>query len=115
MSGRQILNQGKTVTFDASGNGRLELGPDQGPPYWRVTAVFIKTSRPGQAPIPAFDFYLDAEDANGWQGTAYDGSRNESDVNIELTRGQHLIAVWEGGQPGDVATFSVSGYKGDTR
>jgi hypothetical protein len=112
---RQILNQGRSTVLDASGTGRLQLGPDQGSPYWRVTAVTVKTSRPGKSPVPAFDFYLDQEDANGQQGTTYDGSRNESDVDIELVRGQHLIAVWTGGQAGDVATFSVSGYKGDHR
>jgi hypothetical protein len=112
---RQILNAGRSTVLDASGNGRVEIGPDQGPPYWLVSTVIVKTSRPGQAPVPAFDLYKDAVDENNSEGTTYDGSRNESNVTIELTRGQKLIAVWTGGQAGDTATISVSGYKGDNR
>lgn len=110
---RTTLNAGRQVVLDASGNGRLEIGPDQGPPYWLVNRVIVRTSRPGQAPVPAFDMYKDTEDEGGQEGTTYDGSRNESDVNIELTRGQHIVAVWTGGQAGDIARISVSGYKGD--
>lgn len=113
VSRRQALNTSRSVTLDASGNGRLELGPDTvaGPPYWNVTRVVVRTDRPGQAPVPILSLYLDTEDANGLQDVTYDGSRDATDVDLDLTRGQHLIAVWTGGQAGDVATLSVSGWR----
>lgn len=108
---RQPLNLSKSVKLDASGAGRLELGPDDGPPYWNVTKMLVKTSRPGKAPIPACSVYLDSEDDNSLQGSTYDGSRDESDCDIDMSRGQHLIAVWSGGQVNDTATLSVTGWK----
>lgn len=111
MTRRQQLNTSARVTLNVSGSGRLELGPDTGPPYWSVNKLVVKTSRPGQAPVPSCTIYLDSEDDNGLQDATYDGSRDASDVDIELQRGQHLIAVWAGGQSGDVATLSVSGWK----
>lgn len=108
---RQQLNASARVVLDAGGGGRLELGPDTGPPYWSVKRLVVRTDRPGQAPVPSCTIYLDSEDDNGLQDVTYDGSRDASDVDIELTRGQHLIAVWAGGQAGDVGSLSVTGWK----
>lgn len=112
MSSRLALNTSARTTLDAAGAGRVELGPDSGPPYWNVTKVVVTTDRPGQAPVPECSVYLDAEDANGLQDSTYDGSRDATDVDIDVQRGQHLIAVWSGGQAGDVATLSVTGWTG---
>ncbi len=111
MSRRQQLNAAASVILDASGGGRLELGPGSGPPYWHLTKVMVKTDRPGRAPVPACSVYLDGEDDASLQGSTYDGSRDETECDIEMTRGQHLIAVWSGGQAGDRATLSVTGWK----
>jgi hypothetical protein len=110
MSDRQALNTSARTTLDGTGSGRLELGPDSGPPYWNVTRLVVMTDRPGQAPVPQCSVFLDFEDANGLLDSTYDGSRDSTDVDVDLTRGQHLIAVWEGGQAGDVATLSVTGW-----
>lgn len=107
---RQPFNTSARVTLDASGGGRAELGPDNGPPYWNITKYVVKTSRPGQAPVPQCSVYVDSEDDNGLQDTTYDGSKDASDADIDLQRGQHLIGVWSGGQAGDIATLSVTGW-----
>jgi hypothetical protein len=108
---RLALNEAGSTTLDASGGGRVELGPDSGAPYWNVTKMMVSTNRPGQAPIPKCFVYLDEESQRGKQGSTYDGSNDESDCDVDLTRGQHLIAVWTGGQPGDRASLSVTGWK----
>lgn len=115
MTRRQTLNTGATVTLGASGGGRLELGPADRPgsPYWNVTRVVVTTTRPGQAPVPSMSLYLDSEDGSGLVDSTYDGSRDSSDVDIDMQRGQRLIAVWSGGQAGDVATLSITGWKGE--
>jgi hypothetical protein len=109
------LQAAETAVLDSTGGARVELGPDTGPPYWRVTRVVVRTSRPGQAPVPQLSLYLDSEDATGLLDVTYDGSQDASDVDVELQRGQHLIAVWSGGQEGDEATLSVTGTKENQR
>jgi hypothetical protein len=110
VSERRALNTSAHTVLDASGAGRVELGPDRGAPYWNVTKLVVTTSRPGQAPVPSCAVYVDTEDANGLQDTTYDGSRDATEADIDLQRGQHLIAVWSGGQAGDTATLSVTGW-----
>lgn len=110
-SDRQALNVSASTTLDASGNGRVELGPDRGVPYWNVTKYLVKTDRPGQAPIPECSVYVDFEDSDHEQDSTYDGSKDASECDIDLSRGQHVIAVWSGGQSGDRATLSLAGWK----
>lgn len=111
---RQALNAAAHVVLGADRSGRLELGPDSGAPYWTVKRVVVGTDRPGLAPVPELSLYLDTEDSSGLQDSTYDGSKNASDVDIDMSRGQHLIAVWTGGQAGDTAHLSVSGWKEGT-
>jgi hypothetical protein len=103
------LNKGASVVLDASGAGRVQLGPDVGPPRWQVTRAAVRTSRPGQRPVPTFTLYLGTEDANGLIDQTYDGSSDTTDLSVTVFKGAHLIGVWAGGQAGDVATLSVYG------
>lgn len=115
MTERQPLNTSARTVLDASGNGRLELGPDAGPPYWNVTKLVVLTDRPGLSPVPQCSVYLDSEDANGLLDTTYDGSKDSTDLDIDVQRGQHVLAVWTGGQAGDTATLSLTGWQGVSR
>lgn len=109
MSTRNALNEAKRTILDASGNGRVELGPNKNA-LWNVTKMMVSTSRPGVAPVPRCTVYLDEESTRGKQGSTYDGSDDESDCDIDVHKGQNLIAVWSGGQSGDTAELSVSGW-----
>lgn len=108
---------GQTTLTTVSGTvtGRIELGPDQssGPAYWDVTTVIWKTTRPGEAPIPRIEIYLDDPGAPGQlQLVRYDGSLGSGRGTCRVARGQKLVAVWTGGTAGDTAYFTVSGTKG---
>jgi len=105
------LNKGITVQLDANGNGTVSLGPTVGPPRWLVTKVSVRTSRPGVPPIPRFQLYLNSQDQDGEQDSSYDGSFDDSDVNVTVFKGGSLIGVWTGGQAGDVATMSLYGQQ----
>lgn len=105
------LNTGGSVTLDALGNGTVILTPNSGPPTWNVTKVTVFTSRPGLAPVPRFTLYLGDTVPNDVLGITYDGSFDESDLSVSVTRGQNLIGVWSGGQSGDLATMSIYGEK----
>jgi hypothetical protein len=96
--------------------GRVILGPgvnnDRGPATWTVTGVITKTNRPGSAPIPRVEVFLDDVGTPGnSEGVAYDGSFSQGPCIINMVRGQTLTAIWTGGTVGDIATFVVSGTK----
>lgn len=95
--------------------GSVTLGPglngDRGPATWNVTGVITKTTRPGTAPIPRVEVFLDTTDSGNSQGVSYDGSFDQGPCDIAMIRGQKLIAVWTGGTVGDVATLILSGTK----
>lgn len=113
------LNISGSVTLALSGGvvtGRVVLGPgqngDRGPASWTVTGVITKTTRPGVAPIPRVEVFLDDVNTPGnSQGVSYDGSFDQGPCDIPMSRGQLLTAVWTGGSAGDVATFILSGTK----
>lgn len=111
---RSTLNASATVVLDANGAGRVSVGPQDsaGPANWEVTGVILQTSRPGEAPIPRAQVYLDLEQPANTQGLTYDGSFSQGRAsNLRLSRGSRLITVWSGGAAGDVATMTVTGEK----
>lgn len=107
------LNAGIPVTLDASGNGTARIGPDsaRGPAVWLIDGVILTNGRPGQAPIPRVQVYIDSVSPTNRQGLSYDGSFAQGKCDIRLTRGQQLIAVWEAGQAGDSCELTVTGWK----
>ena len=113
MTRRISLNTGVPVTLDASGNGTARLGPDsaRGPAVWNIDGVILTNGRPGQAPIPRVQVYIDTVSAANRQGLSYDGSFAQGKCDIRLTRGQQILAVWAAGQPGDICEFTVTGWK----
>lgn len=112
MAGTRIpLVTGGTAVLDATGSGRVQLGPDVGPPNWEVTSVIVQTNRPGAAPVPRVQLYLDSVDPTNSLGLRYDGSFGQASGSQELVRGQHIIAVWTGGQVGDLATLTINGER----
>lgn len=99
----------KSVTLDATGSGSVTLGPDSGPPVWNISKIVVKTSRPGQAPVPSFEL-LDDQGRN--LGLTYDGSFDESDFGgYIITRGQTITGSWSGGASGDQATMYIYGER----
>lgn len=105
---------GLPVTLNAQGTGQVSLGPDQGQPYWHVTGVVLQTNRPNASPVPVCQIYLDDPTAGSSLGLTSNGSWKTASCDQMLSRGQHIIAVWTGGQAGDVATMTLSGTKADT-
>lgn len=104
------LRATKSVVLDVNGNGTVALGPGVGgPAYWHVTGLVAQTSRPGLAPIPKFQTYLNEASPAYSLGLTYDGSFTTAVADEEITRGQVLVFSWTGGVLGDVATVTLSG------
>lgn len=110
-STRQNLTAGAGITLDGTGSGQVSLGPDAGPPNWHVTSIITQTNRPGVAPIPRVSLYLDSVAPENALCVSYDGSFGQANGDQDLSRGQHLIAVWTGGAPGDRATLTANGER----
>lgn len=111
------LTAGANAVMALSGGivtATVSLGPDQssGPAVWEVDTAIMKTSRPGTAPIPRVELYLnDTSNPANLQFLSYDGSFTQAAGRCRLTRGQRLIAVWTGGQIGDIAYLTLTGTK----
>ena len=79
---RRKFSLGKSATLATVGGvvgyGTVSLGPSdaRGPAYWEVTSIIVQSSRPGVAPIPKFQIYLDRIAPEASQGLTYDGSFN---------------------------------------
>lgn len=110
---RSTLNASGSVVLDSAGAGMVALGPSSsaGPANWNVDGVILQTDRPGVAPIPRAQVFLDQTNPSGSQGLTYDGSFNQGTVDLTLGRGSQLIAVWSGGLAGDTASMTVTGTK----
>lgn len=110
---RPRLAAADVVTLDASGAGIARVGPDsvRGPANWHVTGVILKTSRPGQAPVPRAEVYVDRISPECLQGITYDGSFAPGRCDFTIARGQTVIVVWSGGQSGDTASATITGEK----
>lgn len=102
------------VVLDADGSGSVSLGPDTGGPQtWEISGMVLQTNRPGRAPVPRAQVYLDSATPGNSKGLTYDGSFASGFVTgmLTLTRGQQIIVTWTGGQEGDTATLTVNGEK----
>lgn len=111
------LNAANSVTLNAAGAGTVELGPSNtgGPPYWVIDTVLLTTNRPGLGPVPRAMVYLDVVAPSNLQGITYDASFGTAAANsLAVGRGQKLIAVFSGGQLGDIASLTVVGKRGTT-
>lgn len=110
---RYRLNAADTVVLGASGGGTASIGPSgvRGPANWQVTGVILKTSRPGEAPVPRAEVYIDRVAPECLQGITYDGSFAPGRCNFTIARGQTVIVVWAGGDPGDQASVTLTGEK----
>lgn len=115
MDRRSQLNVMTTGTVNAAGNLTITFGPADVPgnAYWNVTRIVVENqnaARRGKPPIPTCAVYVDSS-TNGAQDITYDGSYDATDVDIDLARGQSIVAQWAGGQSGDVMILSLNGWK----
>lgn len=111
------LSAGATAvlaTVSGTVTGTCSVGPtdQRGPSIWQIDTIIWKTNRPGVAPIPRIELFVDdSSNPANYQMVDYDGSYGTAAGSCRLVRGQKLIAVWTGGAAGDVATFTVTGTK----
>lgn len=99
-----------STTLDASGNGTAQVGPARVREHWQVQAVGVAVET--QAAQATCSVYIGtAVGATSFVGNTTTGSSGDTCGcgGIDIQPGQFIFAVWEGGDPGSVATATVFG------
>lgn len=101
-----------SVVLDASGNGRVAIGPKVVREKWSPSQATVSVSSTvleskcaiylGVGRVPGQKL---GESRTGSSGDTYGFGA------LALQPGQHIVAVWTGGDPGALATIGVFGEK----
>lgn len=103
-----------TVTLDAAGNGTARIGPTAHGVVWRPDVASIRMTGAIPAGLATCFVYAGstATDDNFVDSTYDVTSASTGNVTgQELRLGQYVFAKWSGGNPGALATVTVSGAK----
>ena len=98
-----------SVTLDGNGNGQAAIGPQRPREHWQVTSANVSvgtnvkesvcTAYMGVAPTPA-----------SFMSSTVTGSTGDAcGINQDMQTGMQIFAVWQGGDPGAIATVVVNG------
>lgn len=101
-----------SVVLDAAGNGRVAIGPRVVREQWKPSQATVSVST--QVLEARCSIYLGVSSVPGQKlGESRTGSSGDTYGfgSLVLQPGQHLMAVWVGGDPGAIATIAVFGEK----
>lgn len=106
------LNETVSVTLDSSGNGAAGVGPLSARETWFPTTAHVSVSS-DVAEAVCNIFQGDAPDQRCFRDATASGSFGDSTDRVTgpLKNPERVWAVWEGGDPGAVASLTVSGTK----
>lgn len=103
-----ILNYSAQVTLNGSGYGAIRIGP-AGEQWWISRTMVRASTRVKEATTTIYQTNIGA---NFQRDITYTGSTGDtSDTNFHLTDGDCLWVEWVGGDPGAIATVTVSGNR----
>jgi hypothetical protein len=102
-----------TVTLNGSGNGTARVGPIGAREVWSPLNASVRTNESTITNEAQCAIYVgpDASQPN-FKGLTFTGSSGDAtDLSGTVKIGNFIWAVWTGGDPGAVATLSVTGTK----
>lgn len=104
MQSSDPFNQDYSTTLDASGNGSVTFGPNRiGQSWVGPMTIAVRTSTANKIP------YSEAFLSGTSLGSTYVGSGDSNDIpNVTVHVGQAIRVAWTGGDPGAVATASLT-------
>jgi hypothetical protein len=99
------------VTLDANGNGTASTGPLSSGEQWSGLTAAVRVATNTNEAIGSI--YAGAAATPGYfAGATTWGSTGDSTTNLPVVKvGGNVFAVWTGGDPGQVATLTVTGTK----
>lgn len=83
------------------------MGPELPNQLWKLSIAAVSVSTGTN--VPTAKLYLDTISPGSMIGGTYSGNNDSTDLSVTLRWGQTLIAAWEGGDAGALATLSVYG------
>jgi hypothetical protein len=105
-----------SVTLDGSGNGRVTIGPTRVREHWQLGYAAVSVTFPAGQGFPTKDaqcnLYIGAGASAGHlvSATATGSSGDTCGLGgMDIQSGTVIIAVWTGGDAGQVATLSLGG------
>lgn len=99
-----VLDVTAQVTLDATGFGRVRLGPTSTRQTWQVNLAAVKTST--NVLEPTANLYLNSK-ASSLGGT-YTGSNDSTALDVVVRNG-FILCEWTGGDAGALATLNLHG------
>lgn len=105
------INQKAYVTLDADGNGTASCGPLSPGEIWETPTVHVSVATNVNEAI--CQAYAGAAATPGYFASSTTwGSTGDTCGGLPSVRvGSNVFAVWTGGDPGSLATMSVSGTR----
>lgn len=101
------LLEGKTATADANGRAEVRLGPYTAFEKWNIRRITVQST--SSVKVPSCKIYRGGEAPTRLVDGTFTGTFDHSDTNLPLSSGEELLAVWENGDAGHVATINVEG------
>lgn len=110
---RVQLAQNAVVTLDASGDGTAKIGPLSARETWYPANVHVSVATNTNEATCSIYVGTSVIAANFRDGTFSGSSGDATDrVSADVVRsGASVWAVWSGGDPGAVATLTVTGER----
>ena len=104
------LDTGGRVILDSFGNGAIILRPSNAHQRWLVKNCVVQTNAPSTSiVIPNCYVYVGGATTNNAVDSTYTGNQDASDSTYDVPYGSYLTVQWLGGNPGDIASVSISG------
>lgn len=108
------LRESGRVTLDGSGNGTVAIGPLTAREVWHPGQVTVSANANPVNEASCNIYAGDTAIPMNFRDGTFSGSSGDSTDALnasEIRCGHRVIAVWSGGDPGQVATLVVTGTK----
>ena len=110
MSRSVPLSVSVSVTLNGAGGGQVQAGPALPGVSWLPVTVAILVQPASATVVSSFLLYNGPAQPANFIGGTYTGDNNSNDVTCPpMYAGDVLTGVWKGGNPGAIATMTVTG------
>lgn len=110
MSTSVPLTASASVTLSGAGGGTVTVGPALPGVSWEPSTVAVLVQPASTTVVSSFLLYNGPAQPGNFIGGTYTGDNNSTDVAVPpMFAGAVLTGVWTGGNPGALATMTVTG------
>lgn len=105
------LSTSGRVELNASGQGRITLGPAMPGEYWEINIVVVTTTQAAtdSVNVPTVTLYRNYVGAGQQVGGTFSGVMDTASGSISLAGGEKIVAVWDGADANQTGTITITG------